>query len=1284
MLTSARNHGELAEGWYDPSTKNKAQESASSFERSDQPSGQRRASPDYGVSENLPSVAEDEDSDDDVVGPALPKQRSSAKRSGPAIPKMDDLELRREMEMEDMLASREDLRLSRKMDRKLQKEQLDELVPRADAGTRERQLEKKREVNDKMRAFREKSPIEEVGEADLMGDDSLEGFKKKKKEVERKKNERELRKEEMLRTRAAEREERLLEHRVKEEKTMAMLRALAKQNFVNTTKFPACSAPRNALEVPTYSTLKWPSSLMASSSQSQNERNALTTENTEFSAVGERPAAYLTRPTAGIGSDKPLFTSRRKTVGLNPSSIPIRSESSDRNKETGDNHNDEAGTGQRRFLRTGAARTLKGAFEAAAEIMDGSQERNQGEEEGIGEYHQREYEAQAKHESPSFKRPAPLLRGGGTSVPGFYRDRRRSKNPSASLATAANSSNGLKEAYQRVVDAEISSMVGIEGIEGIGDISADIAKIPLSELLGCEGTDMAGLENAEIDEMRLQHLLNSTATIMGSPQAAGGTGVTDANYFDDKENNTAGSGHTAISGISSIIADETDDSFGRLLSTYAKDQQRVHGALSSDARVFSKPRAGSGLSTENLERRDTIDEAANDNMASMKIPDPPVQIPRDWGRKGRHGTEWLERIVGVGGKEGLHRQTEEVERDTVNGPAMAEDVPLPSIEDEPTLLPNSQAQVEAGPQARPQKSSVDRMREREEPTPPPQESLPHQNRSTLLDTIREREIESLRDRAVTTNRLGEIKERTSRESLRSRTSSEEKPDYKRDRRSSVRSEGSSSQRGVVKGAEDEKIKENKNSASIPVASVFVGEGEQIPFTPITIFKSSQQHSRPNSNRPYSEGNDKKSDIDGHDSRDVLRRLSRATSSSPNPTDDKQKTLDDRVAQHDLEDNSTTPRLPRSLKFEEPTPSFHVRGPGAWVDTPAAQATSSDPGSPPSDYDVDSEISALGLRDFIRGPSSSPLYTRSGGLKDRPSKPDMIPRRRKSEPAIPTTRRQAEVASAKPKDALGNDTDLSSLFDFNPDDADDTYAAIPTGDATHIPDRPRPLTNAERERQREMLVYECLNRRLRTLQTEIAEAKRGIEGLESKMTQDAGAMWVRTPDAVTANGNDFTLTIRIPGKKSVRSFIRSVLFNRRWRWLRWSFYAWCFFWIYATIEMLFFIHSVTPVEAASGPPPKHLGWLPYHEQCYPHPWTTLLQLTRPLTWIWVNVLRLEPLGEPMLSDWRTRTGPWKGSFVRRVFDWNWDMSAGDCKPPIQERNPVYQIFTWFMRELNFAA
>lgn len=127
----------------------------------------------------------------------------------------------------------QDLRYARKVDRKDQKERLEELVPRADAGTHERKLEKKQEATATMRSYRDaKSPgAEEVREADLMGDDGIDGYKKQKKEAERKKNERELRKEEILRARAAEREERLAEHRAREDKTMDMLKALAKQRF---------------------------------------------------------------------------------------------------------------------------------------------------------------------------------------------------------------------------------------------------------------------------------------------------------------------------------------------------------------------------------------------------------------------------------------------------------------------------------------------------------------------------------------------------------------------------------------------------------------------------------------------------------------------------------------------------------------------------------------------------------------------------------------------------------------------------------------------------------------------------------------------------------------------------------------------------------------------------------------------------------------------------------------------------------------------------------------------
>lgn len=137
------------------------------------------------------------------------------------------------MEAEDGLNRRDDIRFARKLDRKEQKAALDELLPRAEAGTRERQLEKKKEVNEKMKSFRERSPgAAEVPDSELMGGgDGVESYKQEKEKFERKKNERELRKEEILRARMAEREERLQEYRKKEDGTMAMLKALAKQNF---------------------------------------------------------------------------------------------------------------------------------------------------------------------------------------------------------------------------------------------------------------------------------------------------------------------------------------------------------------------------------------------------------------------------------------------------------------------------------------------------------------------------------------------------------------------------------------------------------------------------------------------------------------------------------------------------------------------------------------------------------------------------------------------------------------------------------------------------------------------------------------------------------------------------------------------------------------------------------------------------------------------------------------------------------------------------------------------
>lgn len=258
------NAGTLSEGWYDPGTFQRAVENAA--EEPDEPAQARKEGEDEydrvrqrgrgepGWKSEAQETEElddgrpirtkydggEESDSDESIGPELPGQDGQlvkSKRAGPSIPTIEDLELKRENETEEAFARRkaahEDRKWERKAERNAQKERMEDLAPRAAAGTRERQLEKKREVNEKMKGFRDKGDgVAEVPDEELMGGGGGIGeLKQKMSEYERKKTEREVRREEINRARNAEREQRLSEYREKEDKTMEMLRNLARQNF---------------------------------------------------------------------------------------------------------------------------------------------------------------------------------------------------------------------------------------------------------------------------------------------------------------------------------------------------------------------------------------------------------------------------------------------------------------------------------------------------------------------------------------------------------------------------------------------------------------------------------------------------------------------------------------------------------------------------------------------------------------------------------------------------------------------------------------------------------------------------------------------------------------------------------------------------------------------------------------------------------------------------------------------------------------------------------------------
>lgn len=229
------NRNELSEGWYDPALKTRVDERWKSRAKGVSERPRHDVGPSKSIYEDVQDDGsrngDDDDDDDDGYGPALPSQPNA--KAGPYIPSRDDLQYRQELADEARAADRADLRYERKQDRALQRERIEEMAPRADPGSRERQLEKKREVTAVNRDFREAKDggEAEVGESELMGDDGIEGYKAKLKATEKKKNEREIRKEELLRARAEEREQRMAQYRQKEEKTIEMLRGLARERF---------------------------------------------------------------------------------------------------------------------------------------------------------------------------------------------------------------------------------------------------------------------------------------------------------------------------------------------------------------------------------------------------------------------------------------------------------------------------------------------------------------------------------------------------------------------------------------------------------------------------------------------------------------------------------------------------------------------------------------------------------------------------------------------------------------------------------------------------------------------------------------------------------------------------------------------------------------------------------------------------------------------------------------------------------------------------------------------
>ncbi|PVH99099.1 hypothetical protein DM02DRAFT_529746 [Periconia macrospinosa] len=318
--------------------------------------------------------------------------------------------------------------------------------------------------------------------------------------------------------------------------------------------------------------------------------------------------------------------------------------------------------------------------------------------------------------------------------------------------------------------------------------------------------------------------------------------------------------------LTDLEDDPEADEFDRRLIRNARDERRLKDALHGQVQAFRKARTHPrvGVTLENLERhnvRNGTTAGANAQLKQESPPssngsarsDPAIRPPSGWGRKGRTRRDWMRTITADEPENpGTPQQTESPE-------AHASDLPRPSIEDSPLSHKSTPATL--------RQNRFDDDWSFDLNNASVIASTPYIPRSTALDDIRQREIESEEDLAATTKPLEEI---------------QESPYGKRQRSPSMFERSKANQSNGTKAVEQtrelgltERSRKQPNSwQTIGKSQPVTSEGTE--NSPIVVYKKSSEsisaYSRTGLIRPPPRR---------EDSHDLLRRLSRL-SSTPSP------------------------------------------------------------------------------------------------------------------------------------------------------------------------------------------------------------------------------------------------------------------------------------------------------------------------------------------------------------------------------------------------------------------
>lgn len=614
---------------------------------------------------------------------------------------------------------------------------------------------------------------------------------------------------------------------------------------------------------------------------------------------------------------------------------------------------------------------------------------------------------------------------------------------------------------------------------------------------------------------------------------------------------------SVVSGLSSLENDADD--FERLMIQNARDERRLNEAVHGRVQAFRKARTHPrvGLTIDNLERNNARNDASVGASPHLKFESPPssngsarsdpaIHAPPGWGRKSRLNRNWMRTITyeeeqqlqtpvpaddTIKGHNHPYQSHEEDEYDAHDG-----NIPHRSVEDSPLSHKSS---IHGTPQ-NDRSADWDLTFELNEASMIA--STPYIPRNTALDDIRQREIESLRDQGVTKGRLDRIQEGSPEQTHRPSSSA----------KSTSKVNGTTSAEQATQGATspEKRLRTRTNSwQSIGKSQPVTGMGKE--NSPIAIYKSVEsigtvEHDVPAS-RPKRTGHRRE------DSQDLLRRLARASNTpSPGrvaasrpqtapansslqtmathtlPASPEQKhhileeiplpsatvdpagtiTLQEQTPQEGLQQPPRNAKsisepvadsLPKDDDFDA-TPMPHTRSrlnpktpvvTGAWVDTPGPRTARKPIGSSrsPSRSPQRSSLQKGKSPEKVAAPSTTEALKGVAAETVRPS--------------LPSSALQALVQEAKAhgrrQSADFGDSTINSLEDLItplPGSADgeideDTLQGLqlPIG---------VPRSEAERQRQQELLHLHRMNDRLRAARTSIRDASRGMKRVEDRV------------------------------------------------------------------------------------------------------------------------------------------------------------------------------------------